>query len=53
MIIIRGVGILINKNITGALLELNPVSERIIIAGIQTKLRKICIVKILCPNREC
>ena len=38
---IRGVGILINKNIRRALLERNPVSERLITARIQTKLRKI------------
>ena len=42
---IRGVGILINKNIRGALLEWNPVSERIFTARLQTKLREISIVK--------
>jgi hypothetical protein len=42
---IRGMGILINKDIRGALLEWNPVSERIITARIQTKLRKISIVQ--------
>ena len=41
---ITGVGILINKNIRGALLEWNPVSERIITARIQTRLRKISII---------
>ena len=47
---IRGVGILINKNIRGALLEWNPVSERIIIARIQTELRKISIVQCYAPT---
>ena len=32
---IRGVGILVNRNIRGALLEWNPVSKRIITARIQ------------------
>ena len=41
---IRGVGILVNKNTRGALLEWNSVSERIITARIQTKLRKMSIV---------
>jgi len=38
---IRGVGILVNRNIRGALLEWNPVSERIITVRIQTKLRQM------------
>jgi hypothetical protein len=42
---IRGIGILINENIKAALLNWNPVSERIITARIQTKLRKISIVQ--------
>jgi hypothetical protein len=42
---IRGIEILINKNIKGALLNWNPVSERIITARIQTKLKKISIVQ--------
>jgi exonuclease III len=42
---IRGLEILINTNMRGALLEWNPVSERIIIARIRTKLRKITIVQ--------
>jgi hypothetical protein len=49
---IRGVGILINKNIRGALLEWNPVSDRIITARIQTKLRKRSIVQCYAPT-EC
>jgi hypothetical protein len=47
---VRGVGILINKNIKGPLLEWNPVSERIITARIQTKLRKIFIVQCYAPT---
>jgi len=46
---IRGVGILVNKNIRGAFLEWNPVSERIITARIQTKLRKMSIVQCYAP----
>jgi len=46
---VRGVGILVNKNIWGALLEWNPVSERIITARIQTKLRKMSIVQCYAP----
>jgi hypothetical protein len=42
---IRGVGILVNKNIRGALLEWNPVSERSITARIQTKLRKMLEIR--------
>jgi exonuclease III len=38
---IRGVAILINKNITGALLEWDPVTEKTITARTGTKLRKI------------
>ena len=49
---IRGVGILINKNIRGALLEWNPVSERIITARIQTELRKISIVQCYAPTEN-
>ena len=49
---IRGVGILINKNIRGALLEWNPASERIITARIQTKLRKISIVQCYAPTEN-
>jgi len=49
---ITGVGILINKNIRGALLEWNPVSERIITARIQTKLRKISIVQCYAPTEN-
>jgi hypothetical protein len=49
---IRGVGILVNKNIRGALLELNPVSERIITARIQTKLRKMSIVHCYAPTEN-
>ena len=46
---IRGAGVLKNKNIRGALLEWNPVSEGIITARIQTKLRKISIVQCYAP----
>ena len=46
---IRGVGILVNKNIRGASLEWNPVSERIITVRIQTKLRKMSIVQCYAP----
>jgi hypothetical protein len=47
----RGVGILINKDIRGALLEWDPVSDRIITARIQTKLRKISIVNVTPQQR--
>ena len=49
---IRGVGILVNKNIRGALLEWNPVSERIITARIQTKLRKMSTVQCYAPTEN-
>jgi hypothetical protein len=49
---IRGVGILVNKNIRGALLEWNPVSERIITARIQNKLRKMSIVQCYAPTEN-
>jgi exonuclease III len=49
---IRRVRILINKNIKGALLERNPVSERIITARIQTKLRKISILQCYAPTES-
>jgi exonuclease III len=47
---VRGLGILINKNRRGALLESNPVSERIITARIRTKLRKITTVQCYAPT---
>ena len=50
---IRGVGILVNKNIRGALLEWNPVSERIITARIQTQVPENVYSTMLCPYREC
>jgi exonuclease III len=50
--LIIGVGILINKYIRGAMLEWNPVSERIITARIQTKLRKISIVQCYAPTEN-
>jgi hypothetical protein len=49
---IRGLGILINNNIRGALVEWNPVSERIIAARIQTKLRKTSIVQCYAPTEN-
>jgi len=49
---IRGVGILVNKNIRRALLEWNPISERIITARIQTKLRKMSIVQCYAPTEN-
>jgi len=49
---IRGVGILVNKNIRGAFLEWNPVSERIIRTRIQTKLRKMSIVQCYAPTEN-
>jgi hypothetical protein len=49
---IRGVGTLVNKNIKGPLLKWNPVSERIITARIQTKLRKISIVQCYAPTES-
>jgi len=49
---IRGVGILVNKNIRGAFLECNPVSERIITARIQTKLRKMSTVQCYAPTEN-
>jgi exonuclease III len=49
---VRGVGILVNKNIRGALLEWNPVSERIITARVQTKLRKMSIVQCYAPTEN-
>jgi exonuclease III len=48
----RGVGIVINKDIRGALLERNPVSERIITARIQIKLRKISIAQCYAPTEN-
>ena len=52
MTTIRGVGILVNKNIRGALLEWNPISERIITARIQTKLRNMSIVQCYAPTEN-
>ena len=49
---IRGVGILVNKNIGGALLEWIPISERIITARIQTKLRNMSIVQCYAPTEN-
>jgi exonuclease III len=49
---IRGVGILINKEVRVALFEWNPVSERIITARIQTKLRKISIIQCYAPTEN-
>jgi hypothetical protein len=49
---IRGVRILINKYIKGSLMEWNPVSERIITARIQTKLRKISTVQCHAPTES-
>jgi hypothetical protein len=49
---IRGVGILINKNLRGALLEWNTITERIITARIRTKLRKITIVQCCAPTES-
>ena len=49
---IRRVGILVNKNIRGALIEWNPVSERIVTARIQTKLRKMSIVQCYAPTEN-
>jgi len=49
---IKGVRILLNKNIRGALLEWNPISERIITARIQTKLGKISIVQCYAPTEN-
>jgi hypothetical protein len=48
---IRGIGIII-YNIKGALLECNPVPERIITARIQTKLRKMSIVQCYIPTES-
>jgi hypothetical protein len=49
---IRGAGILINKEVRGALLEWNPVSERIITSRILTKLRKVSIVQYYAPTEN-
>jgi exonuclease III len=49
---IRGVGILINKEVRGALLQWNPVSERVITARIQTKLKKVSIVQCYAPTEN-
>jgi hypothetical protein len=49
---IRSLGILINNNIRGALVEWNPVTERIITARIQTKLRKTPIVQCYAPTEN-
>jgi hypothetical protein len=42
---VRGVGILFNKDTKNALLEWNPVSERIITARVKTKYGKMTIVQ--------
>jgi hypothetical protein len=44
---VRGVGILINKNIKDALLKWKPVSEPIVTAQINTKFRKRIVVMLL------
>jgi hypothetical protein len=49
---IRGVGILINKNIKDTLLEWKPVSERIITAQINTKFRKMTVVQCHAPTEN-
>jgi exonuclease III len=46
---IRGVGILINRNIKDALLEWKTLSERIITARINTKFRKMSVVQCYAP----
>jgi hypothetical protein len=47
---IRGVGIPINKNIKGALLEWKSVSELIITAQMSTKFRKMTVVQCYAPT---
>ena len=41
-----------NKNIRGALLECNPLSERTTTARIQTKVRKISTVQCYAPTED-
>jgi hypothetical protein len=49
---VRGVGILFNKGTKNALLEWNPLSERIITAWVKTKNRKMTIVQCCAPTED-
>jgi hypothetical protein len=49
---IRGVGILLNRNIQDALLEWKPVSERIVTIWINTKFRKMTVVQCYAPTEN-
>jgi hypothetical protein len=49
---IRGVGILLSKRIRGALLDWNPVLERIITSGVKTKFRKMSVVHCYAPTDD-
>jgi hypothetical protein len=49
---LRGVGILFNKDTKNALLEWNPVSEWIITAQVKTKYRKMTIVQCYAPTED-
>jgi exonuclease III len=48
----KGVGILLSKNIRAALLEWNPITERIITARVETKFRKMSIVQCYAPTED-
>jgi hypothetical protein len=48
----KGVGILLSKNIRAALLEWNPISERIITARVETKFRKMSTVQCYAPTED-
>jgi hypothetical protein len=49
---VQGVGILFNKETKNALLEWNPLSERIITARVKTKYRKMTIVQCYAPTED-
>jgi hypothetical protein len=48
----KGVGMLLSKNIRAVLLEWNPISERIITAKIKTKFRNMSIVQCYAPTED-